>query len=76
MADSFRLTKAVTGITFNPEGRGFLTTLPIDARLVITGQSRLPGFIEVTCGVSLLHLQGGSDREIDNDANDGYRRVG
>jgi hypothetical protein len=56
MADAFRLTKALTGITFNPEGRGFLSTLPIDARLVITGQSRLPGFIEVTCGVSLYSV--------------------
>jgi hypothetical protein len=56
MADAFRLTKALTSITFNPEGRGFLSTLPIDARLIITGPSRLPGFIEVTCGASLYSI--------------------
>jgi hypothetical protein len=56
MADAFRLTEALTGITFNPEGRGFLSTLPIDARLIIKGSSRLPGFIEVACGVSLYSI--------------------
>jgi hypothetical protein len=56
MADVFRLTKALTGITFSPDGRGSLSTLPIDARLVITGPSRLPGFIEVTCGVYLYSI--------------------
>jgi hypothetical protein len=56
MADAFRLTKALTGITFTQEGRGSLSTLPIDARLIITGPSRLPGFIEVTCAVSLYSI--------------------
>jgi hypothetical protein len=56
MADAFRLTKALTAITFNLEGRGSLCTLPIDARLIITGPSRLPGFIEVTYGVSLYSI--------------------
>ena len=51
MADVFRLTEPLTGITFTPEGRGLLSTLPIDARLNITGPSRLPGFIEVAYGV-------------------------
>jgi hypothetical protein len=52
MADAFRLTKALTCINFSPDGRGSLSTLPIDARLLITGPGRLPGFIEVTSGVS------------------------
>jgi len=56
MADVFRLTTALTGITFNPEGRGSLSTLPIDARLIITGPSRLPGFIEVTCGGAIYSI--------------------
>jgi hypothetical protein len=56
MADAFRLTKALTGITFNHEGRGSLSTLAIDSRLIITGPSKLPGFIEVTCGVALYSI--------------------
>jgi hypothetical protein len=51
MADVFRLTKALTGITFTPEGRGSLSTLSADSRLSITGQSRLPGLIEVSYGM-------------------------
>jgi hypothetical protein len=51
MADVFRLTKALTGITFTPEGRGYLSTLPVDTRLSVTGQSRLAGLIEVSYGV-------------------------
>jgi hypothetical protein len=51
MADVFRLTAALTGITFTAEGQGSLFTLPVDARLNITGQSRLPGLIEVKCGI-------------------------
>jgi hypothetical protein len=43
----FRLTKAITAITFSPEGRGSLSTLPVDARLRLTGQSSLAGFIDV-----------------------------
>ena len=56
MAEVFRLTKALTGIRFNLEGRGSLSTLPIGTRLTITGPSRLPGFIEVSCGVSLYSI--------------------
>lgn len=50
MEDVFRLTKALTSITFTPEGRGSLSTLPVDTRLSIAGQSRLPGLIEVRYG--------------------------
>lgn len=50
MADVFRLTRAITGITFNSEGRGSLSILPVDAQLRLTGQNRLPGFINVTYG--------------------------
>ena len=50
MADVFRLTKAITAVTFSPEGRGSLSTLPVDARIRLTGQSRLPGFIDVAHG--------------------------
>jgi hypothetical protein len=56
MADVFRLTTALTGITFNPEGRGSLSKVPAGARLIITGPSRLPGFIEVTCGVAFYSI--------------------
>jgi hypothetical protein len=48
MADVYRLTKAITGVTFSPEGRGSLYTLPVDALLRLTGQSSLAGFIDVT----------------------------
>jgi hypothetical protein len=48
MADVFRLTKAITAVTFSPEGRGSLSTLPVDARLCLTGQSSMPGFIDIT----------------------------
>lgn len=56
MADVFRLTAALTGITFTAEGQGSLCTLPIDARLHLTGPSRLPGFIEVRCGIQLYSV--------------------
>jgi hypothetical protein len=52
MADVFRLTKAVTGITFNAEGRGLLFSLPIDARLRLIGQSSTPGLIDVMYGAT------------------------
>jgi hypothetical protein len=48
MADIFRLTKVMTGVALSPKGRGSLSTLPVDARLRLTGQSSLPGFIDVT----------------------------
>jgi hypothetical protein len=48
MADVFQLTKAITGVTFSPEGRGSLSTLPVNARLHLTGQSSLSGFIDIT----------------------------
>ena len=48
MTDVFRLTQAITGVTFSPEGRGTLSTLPVGARLRLTGQSSLPGFIDVS----------------------------
>ena len=50
MTDVFRLTKAITGITFNPERRGSLSTVPVDAQLRLTGQSSLAGFVDVTDG--------------------------
>jgi hypothetical protein len=56
MADVFRLTAALTGIKFTAEGQGSLFTLPIDARLNITGQSRLPGLIEVRDGIQLYSV--------------------
>jgi hypothetical protein len=48
MADIFRLTRVMTGVALSPEGRGSLSTLPVDARLRLTGQSSLPGFIDVS----------------------------
>jgi hypothetical protein len=48
MAQVFRLTKEITGITFSPEGRGSLSTLPVDAQLRLTGQTSLSGFVDVT----------------------------
>jgi hypothetical protein len=48
MADVFRLTKAITAVTFSPEGRASLSALPVDAQLCLTGQSSLTGFIDVT----------------------------
>jgi hypothetical protein len=56
MADVFRLTAALTGITFTAEGQGSLLTLPVDARLNITGQSRLAGLIEVKYGTKLYSV--------------------
>ena len=53
MADVFRLTKAISAVTLSSEGRGSLATLPIDARLHLTGQSSLAGFIDVTYGDKL-----------------------
>jgi hypothetical protein len=53
MADVFRLTKAITAVTFGPEGRVSLSTLPVDAQLHLTGQSSLAGFIDVTYGDKL-----------------------
>lgn len=53
MTDLFRLTKAITGVTFSPEGRGSLTALPVDAGLHLTGKSSMPGFIDVTYGDKL-----------------------
>ena len=47
MADMFRLTKAITAVTFDPAGRRSLSTLPVDARLHLMGQSSLTGFIDV-----------------------------
>jgi hypothetical protein len=49
MADVFRLTKAITAVTFGPEGRASLSTLPVEAQLRLTGQSSLAGFVDVTC---------------------------
>jgi hypothetical protein len=46
MAQVFRLTKAVTGITFSPEGRGSLSSLPVGAQLRLIGQTR-SGFTDV-----------------------------
>ena len=48
MADIFRLTRVMTGVALSPKGRGSLSTLPVDARLRLTGQSSLPGFIDVS----------------------------
>jgi hypothetical protein len=56
MADVFRLTKAITAVTFSPEGRGSFSTLPVDARLCLTGKSKMPGFIDVTDGDKLYCL--------------------
>jgi hypothetical protein len=53
MAEVFRLTKAITGVTFSPEGRGSLSALPVDAQVRPTGQSSLAGFIDVTYGDTL-----------------------
>ena len=53
MAEVFRLTRAITSVTFDTEGRRSLTTLPIDAQLRITGKNSLSGFIDVTCGDKL-----------------------
>jgi hypothetical protein len=48
MADVFRLTKAITAVTFSHGGRASLSTLPVDAQLRLTGQSSLAGFVDVT----------------------------
>jgi hypothetical protein len=56
MADLFLLTKAITGITFNPAGRGLLSTLPAGSQLRLTGQNSLPGFINVTSGDKLYRI--------------------
>src|SRR5438445_804069 len=48
MADVFRLTKAITGITFSPAGHGSLSILPAGAQLRLTGHSTLLGFVDVT----------------------------
>ncbi len=56
MADVFRLTKEITGIRFIPEGRGLLTPLPVDAQLSLTGQSSLPGFLDVTYDNNLYRI--------------------
>ncbi|MGA2595708.1 MAG: hypothetical protein ABSH09_01725 [Bryobacteraceae bacterium] len=56
MADVFRLTKEITGIRFSPEGRGLLTTLPIDAQLSLIGQSSMPGFLDVTYNNNLYRI--------------------
>jgi hypothetical protein len=53
MADVFRLTKPVTGVTFSPQGRGSLSTLPVDARLRLTGQNSMAGFVDVSTGDKL-----------------------
>jgi hypothetical protein len=53
MADVFRLTKAITAVTFSPDRRGSLSTLPVDARLNLTGESSMPGFIDITHGGKL-----------------------
>lgn len=50
MADLFRVTKEITGIRFSPNGKGSLSTLPVDAQLLLTGQSSAPGFLDVTFG--------------------------
>jgi hypothetical protein len=47
MVDVFRLTKAITGVTFSPAGRGSLSTLPVGALLSLTGQCSLAGLIDV-----------------------------
>jgi hypothetical protein len=56
MADVFRLTKEITGIRFIPEGHGLLTPLPVDAQLSLTGQSSLPGFLDVTYDNNLYRI--------------------
>jgi hypothetical protein len=56
MADVFLLTKAIIGITFNPAGRGVLSTLQAGAQLRLTGQNSLPGFIEVTSDDKLYRI--------------------
>ncbi len=49
MADVFRLTKALSGISLRPDGRGSLSTLPVGALLQFIGPSKAPGFVEITC---------------------------
>jgi len=56
MADVFRLTKEITGIRFSPEGRGLLTTLPVDAQLSLSGHSSLPGFLDVNYNNNLYRI--------------------
>jgi hypothetical protein len=48
--EKFRLTKVLTGITFTNGGKGQLVALPIGAMLHPSGETSLPGFIEVTYG--------------------------
>jgi hypothetical protein len=53
MADVFRLTQAITAVTFGSGGRASLSTLPVDAQLRLTGQSSLAGFVDVIYGDKL-----------------------
>lgn len=56
MADVLRLTEAVIGITFNSEGRGSLSPLPVDAHLHFAGQSSRPGLVDVMYGATLYSV--------------------
>ena len=46
--ETFRLNKALTAITFTNGGKGHLVALPIGAMLHPSGETSLPGLIEVT----------------------------
>jgi len=50
MTQVFLLTKAITAIRFNAQGRGSLCSLPVDAELRLTGDSGPAGFVEITYG--------------------------
>ena len=56
MANVFLLTKAITGIEFGTDGRALLSTLPVNAQLRLTGQSSLPGFVDVVYGQKLYGI--------------------
>jgi hypothetical protein len=49
MAEVFQVTKAITGITFNPAGQGSLSVVPVNAQLLLIAQSGVPRFIDVAC---------------------------
>jgi hypothetical protein len=49
VADVFRLTRAILAVTFSPEGRGSLSTLPVDAQISLIGRSSMAGLVDVNC---------------------------
>jgi hypothetical protein len=47
MTNLYRTINPLPAVRLPPQSRGRLSTLPIGARLRVTGQSSLPGFIDV-----------------------------